>query len=283
MRLLLAIGLLLASMIPIAHSGVASISIYYNGTVVAHFQGITSFTIIGNNVSELRVQGSKFNLTGDVLQFYNPNSSITVTYQTSFRQGVVKGSEPFNATFNFLFPPTFTLVYVSPSPQSLKVSGNLYNLTLVGDSFNIVYAPVSKPSSPIGEEDLLILIALVVSDSVLAGLVIYLYRRGRVKRVEQPQSEPQVSNVSQEAEEEETELTQETLNDRDILVLEAFKQGAKTLSDAVKATGLPKSTVYRRIKKLVRLGYLVERREKGKIWYEVGTPHGEKSEDHTNV
>ncbi|WP_425357381.1 hypothetical protein [Metallosphaera yellowstonensis] len=46
---------------------------------------------------------------------------------------------------------------------------------------------------------------------------------------------------------------------------------------------LPKSTVYRRIKKLVRLGYLVERREKGKIWYEVGTPHGEKSEDHTNV
>ena len=59
------------------------------------------------------------------------------------------------------------------------------------------------------------------------------------------------------------------LADRDRVIVEAVKKGANTLSEIVRATGLPKTTVYRRVKRLVKEGYLVERREGGKVWYEV--------------
>ena len=45
--------------------------------------------------------------------------------------------------------------------------------------------------------------------------------------------------------------------------------GTKTLADIVRQTGLPKSTAYRRVKKLVKLGYVEEIREEGKIRYEI--------------
>ncbi|WP_252897076.1 helix-turn-helix domain-containing protein [Metallosphaera hakonensis] len=46
----------------------------------------------------------------------------------------------------------------------------------------------------------------------------------------------------------------------------------------MRVTGLPKSTVYRRIKKLVKMGYLLEKRERGKIWYEVANNQDSSSE-----
>jgi len=55
-------------------------------------------------------------------------------------------------------------------------------------------------------------------------------------------------------EEEEVVISSEELDDKEKVVLEAIKNGAKTLNQVMKATGLPKATAYRKIKSLIRKG-----------------------------
>ncbi|MEJ2771749.1 MULTISPECIES: helix-turn-helix transcriptional regulator [unclassified Stygiolobus] len=52
------------------------------------------------------------------------------------------------------------------------------------------------------------------------------------------------------------QIVSEKLDDRDLLVLEAIKRGYKTLTKISNFTGIPKTTTYRRLKKLTSLGYL---------------------------
>ncbi|MCQ4342296.1 MAG: helix-turn-helix domain-containing protein [Sulfolobaceae archaeon] len=63
--------------------------------------------------------------------------------------------------------------------------------------------------------------------------------------------------------EEAVSLEESELNEREKQVLEAIRAGNKTLSDIVRATGLPKTTAYRRVKKLVKMGLLREVRRRG--------------------
>ncbi|PVU76141.1 hypothetical protein DDW11_00050 [Sulfolobus sp. SCGC AB-777_G06] len=51
------------------------------------------------------------------------------------------------------------------------------------------------------------------------------------------------------------------MDNRDLLVMEAIKRGYKTLSEISNFTGIPKTTTYRRLKKLTSLGYLQETKE----------------------
>ncbi|MCY0860942.1 MAG: winged helix-turn-helix domain-containing protein [Metallosphaera prunae] len=273
--------LMLLTLASLLTYGQQSVVIYYNGTVVAHLNNVSTFHVIGDNITDLRVIGSKFNHTGGYLFFYN-TSRVTVIYVASFPKGVIQGTEPYNVTFNVIVPGTYTFAYIYPPPTSLETRGNLYNLTLQGSSLEVLYSTSSQSSSGFGKEDLIILVVVLVTDAVV-GFFLYEYFRSRRRPVteqvnqNQQMSQAQASQTVEEDEkEEEAELTTQELNDRDIMVLESFKRGARTLSDAVRDTGLPKSTVYRRIKKLVKLGYLVERREGGKIWYEVSQPPPDK-------
>jgi len=65
------------------------------------------------------------------------------------------------------------------------------------------------------------------------------------------------------------QIVNEKLDDRDLLVLEAIKRGYKTLSEISNFTGIPKTTTYRRLKKLTSLGYLQETREYGRVYYDL--------------
>ncbi|BCU70941.1 helix-turn-helix domain-containing protein [Stygiolobus caldivivus] len=67
---------------------------------------------------------------------------------------------------------------------------------------------------------------------------------------------------------EEVELVSEKLDNRDLMILEAIKRGYKTLTEISTFTGLPKSTTYRRLRKLTALGYLNEDRGYGKVFYQ---------------
>ena len=82
-----------------------------------------------------------------------------------------------------------------------------------------------------------------------------------------PERLPPVERVEDDNEEA-VSLEESELNERDKRVLEAIRAGNKTLSDIVRATGLPKTTAYRRVKKLVKLGLVREVREKGRVVYE---------------
>lgn len=267
---------------PLVVYGQSTITVYYNGTVVAHLYDVPAFKLFGLNITDLRVSGTQYNLTGNTLVFEN-GTAVTVVYDATFGQGVIEASEPFNATYYVMIPTTYAFVYISPPPSALVVTGNFYNLTLRGTSISVVYteqssvSPVNAVSSPYSRTldfdkvDLVLLGALVASDAVL-GLL--LYKNVRAKRAQT--EETKVAQTAPVSSEEEAELSSEELDDRDAIVLEAFKKGARTLSEAVKYTGLPKSTVYRRIKKLVKLGYLEERRERGSIWYVLTNKRGEK-------
>jgi Fe2+ or Zn2+ uptake regulation protein len=51
--------------------------------------------------------------------------------------------------------------------------------------------------------------------------------------------------------------------------MEAIKRGYKTLTEISNFTGIPKTTTYRRLKKLTSLGYLQETKEYGKVYYDL--------------
>jgi uncharacterized membrane protein len=256
--------------LPSVLAGKQAVTIYYNGTVVAHLQNVTRFELVGDNITDLRVLGSKYNLSGDSLFFYSPGSQITVEYYASFKQGVVRAQEPYNVTYSLIIPNYYEVVYVYPAPTYFVLEGKFFNLTMTGNSLVLVYTSVQKQSQN-DKGDLALISALVVTDSAFGYLIFRVYMR---RRKEATASWSQKTEAQPE-ESEEAELSSDVLNERDVIVLESFKKGAKTLSEAVKATGLPKSTVYRRIKKLVKMGLLAEKREKGKIWYEV-TPKAEE-------
>ena len=67
----------------------------------------------------------------------------------------------------------------------------------------------------------------------------------------------------------EVQIVSEKLDNRDLLVMEAIKRGYKTLTEISNFTGIPKTTTYRRLKKLTSLGYLQETKEYGRVYYDL--------------
>ncbi len=64
------------------------------------------------------------------------------------------------------------------------------------------------------------------------------------------------------------ELAPSELDERDQAILDALKRlGDATASMLVKETGIPKSPLYRRLKRLEEAGMVESRRVKGKTYY----------------
>ena len=254
----LALLILATSLIAVAEPQVL---VYYNGTVVVFPNGVTEFKLVGENVTPIIVQGSAFRLVNDTL-FFSPNAS-RIVYVASISSGVVQIQEPYNVTAFLVLPFNYSLVYANPPPSAVFSQGNFYEVLLRGSNIYAVLSSASRVSvssqasgqsgGPGALVDLLAL-GLVVSNSVLAWALVSLYRSRRTQVKAEQGVEVEVDTG---------------LADRDRAIIEAVKKGANTLSEIVRATGLPKTTVYRRVKRLVKEGYLVERREGGKVWYEV--------------
>jgi len=60
--------------------------------------------------------------------------------------------------------------------------------------------------------------------------------------------------AKREEKDEEVLISSDELDDKEKAVLEAIKNGAKTLNQVMKVTGLPKATAYRKIKSLIKKG-----------------------------
>lgn len=254
--LLIAVPLLLVTPL-IAHS--SSVTVYYNGTVVATVDNGV-FYLIGSNVTPIKVIGGNYVMKGNVLYFSSNN--VTLIYKANLSTGVIKVDEPYNLTVNVLLPVNSIITYISPAPQSFRVSNGLFNFTFYSSSVIMLYTipttlsttqhnEISQGVNPLVVT--LLAIGLAVTNSIL-GYVIYSLRKERRKEKEGEEKEEQP-------------IIQAELNDRDLAVLNAIKAGASTLSEIMKATNLPKTTAYRRVKKLVSLGYVKEIRKDGKIYY----------------
>ena len=250
--LLALLPVLAASLLALA---TPQVYVFYNGTVVFYPNGVTEFRLLSLNVSPIIVYGSHYEIVNGTVYFNS--TAERLEYVANLSSGVIRLSEPYNFTLILVLPYNYSLVFSSPPPTSVVSGNGFYDVVFEGNS---VYAAiVSTPrvtqtqqgTTPNYLVDALVA-GLIISNSVLAGSLLALYRARRERR-------------------EETVTLETDIGDRDRLVLDAVTKGARTLSEIVKATGLPKTTAYRRVKKLVKEGYLVERREGGKVWYELNS------------
>jgi len=251
----LLILLLFVLLFPFIAKGYAVINVYYNGTVVAHIYNESEFTLVGNYAGGLHVIGSKYNFTGNQVDFEN-GSNVTIYYQTTLK-GVVKAQESYNFTLNVILPSNVSISYLSTQPYSFSAVNNFYNISFRNvDSVLILYAESSATvKNQTDNTEFYLIVALVIIDIILIGLLLR-FLLGRRK------------TPGQKMEEEVTPtIVNDVLDERDKVVLEAIKNGATTLSEIISKTGLPKATAYRRVKKLVGLGYVEEVRERGKVYY----------------
>ncbi|WP_016731999.1 helix-turn-helix transcriptional regulator [Saccharolobus islandicus] len=243
--------------VPVIISYSSILNIYYNGTVEAELTGnVNQFVLIGHNITNLKVIGAKYNLSGNTLYLTPSNTTVFIYYNAILPRGVIQINEPYNATINIYLPLNSSIDYISPQPYSFNVMSDYYNVTFANvNSVILLYTLSSHVTTAQNELEIPIIIGgLISSDAVLVSLIIFLLRRGNVRVVN---------------EEESVDFVPEVLDERDTIVLEAIKMGTNTLADIVRQTGLPKSTAYRRVKKLVKLGYIEEIREEGKIRYVV--------------
>ena len=253
----LVIFLILLSLIlfPFIAKGYAIITVYYNGTVIAHIYNESEFTLIGNYAGGLHVIGSKYNFTNNQVYLEN-GSNVTIYYQANFK-GVIKAQENYNFTLSVILPPSVTITYLSVPPYSFSAVNNFYNISFKNvNNVVILYAESSITTKAQSSITNFLILALIVADAILVSLLIWLLLgRRKISLRRREDVTPTIVN--------------EVLDERDKMVLEAIKNGAKTLSEIINKTGLPKATAYRRVKKLVNLGYVEEIRERGKVYYKL--------------
>jgi len=277
--LLILITLSFLAAVHAASQSYAVITVYYNGTVYAELKGVNDFVLFGQNVTDLRVSGSAYAVENGTIILRN-STYATVTYSAYFPGNEIEVREPFNFTLRLVLPSSYSLVYSNPGPVSVLSSTGYYVLTFSGTEVSAAYSPsplvtaeVQSAQGGNGPTSTFYLIAaLIVTNSALAYLVYKLWREIRRTRKAEPVSGsperlPPVERVEDDNEEA-VSLEEPELNERDKQVLEAIRAGNKTLSDIARATGLPKTTAYRRVKKLVKLGLVREVREKGRVVYE---------------
>jgi len=268
-----------------ASQSYAVITVYYNGTVYAELEGVNDFVLFGQNVTDLRVSGSAYMMENGTIILRN-STYATVTYSAYFPGNEIEVREPFNFTLRLVLPSSYSLVYSNPGPVSVLSSTGYYVLTFSGTEVSAAYSPSPPVTSEVQSSQggygttstFYLIAALIVTNSALAYLVYKLWREIERTRKAEPVSgsaerlPPVKEGVQAERVEDEDEeavsLEESELNERDKQVLEAIRAGNKTLSDIVRATGLPKTTAYRRVKKLVKLGLVREVREKGRVVYE---------------
>lgn len=245
-KALTVIAFILLTLFMIIASASSSIYVYYNGTIIADLQGVSNFTLIGVNSTPIIVEGSSYHIYSNVIFIENPQVKTTIIYTTKFPKGVITINEKGNYTIYVIIPSSANLNYITPAPLSFSTSHGFYNLSFEAGQIEILY---SFPSTSTHfDEDIYLLIGLITSDAVIAYVVLRLYKT----KPEVKEKEPEV------------EISRE-LDERDKVIIEAIKKGAFTLSDITRVTNLPKTTVYRRLNRLEKLGYIRAIREGNKV------------------
>ncbi|BFH72362.1 hypothetical protein SJAV_03060 [Sulfurisphaera javensis] len=86
-----------------------------------------------------------------------------------------------------------------------------------------------------------------------------------------------IINRKEKDSEEVVLVDKDNLDDKEVIVLEAVKNGAKNLGDVMRMTGLPKATAYRKIKSLIKKGKLKVKSENGKRYIYINNEEKKKN------
>ncbi|BBG22797.1 helix-turn-helix transcriptional regulator [Sulfuracidifex tepidarius] len=213
----------------------------------AHVQVIdqTSHELIIPNNARVISSNVSFSLRGNSVYL----SSLPAEVELSYSGGSVGLDENFSFLASVFLPENSDIVYMSSEPVGFSANSSLYNITFYGRNFTLLYY-YNNDSSPRSSLSTFYLGGMVVTSITTVALLVLLFR-SRVKRVE----------VS--------EVPPNELDDKDKMIIDKIKEGNYNLTKIAELTGIPRTTVYRRIRRLIKLGYLVEERKDGKVRYVV--------------
>ncbi len=165
--------------------------------------------------------------------------------------GMVTISEPFKSRISMELPYCANISYIN-HPCSLlsynKSDGKTF-VTFCTNCITIIYCIKTNSifSNPF----------LYIGILSTAGAITIIYK---IMRRKSNKVEVQIQDI----------------DERDKKIIEAIKVGADNLTKIAEMSSLPRTTVYRRVKKLVKLGILNEIRENGKVRYEIKGDKNEK-------
>ncbi|BCS92742.1 helix-turn-helix transcriptional regulator [Metallosphaera javensis (ex Sakai et al. 2022)] len=222
------------ALLPVTISQVSA-TFYYNGTVILYFSR-PEWILVPSNWTLVTTQG--------VLErggYVYPVNTSEIKFHVR-TQGVIEVSQPNISSVSVILPLNSRITYISQTPTSLNEEGSYINITFSTGNVTVLYYIVDQ--NPFLNP---YIYSTGVSSGATAYLAYLLWRRRPTPQVAPPNE----------------------LDDRDIKILEAIKAGADNLSKISELSLLPRTTVYRRVKKLVSLGLIEEIREKGKVKYVV--------------
>lgn len=182
----------------------------------------------------------------EILTLSVPNN-VTVTYVTELAElqdgtYVAEFYNPYE-TLTVVLPSNAVVLEVSTLEHMYK-SGEFYNLVFSEGRVRIVYTFLeSGPKQGLGT-----LWAVAGGVSVAGAVAAYMFFRVLRRRVKRGK-----------------EL--EALDERDRAIIEALESGPKTPQELIRATDMSKATFYRRIKRLIDLGYIEQIKKEGKVFY----------------
>lgn len=166
-------------------------------------------------------------------------------------QGVIKFSEPFNSKIIIELPCCAKIEYINTPPLSFNISNGKIFMTFYSGNVTILYYINEQNRNNIIYNPFLYLGIISTVGSIM---IIYKIMKGRSK----------------------IEVQTQEIDERDKKIIEAIKSGADNLTKIAELSSLPRTTVYRRVKKLVSLGIINEIRENGKVRYEIKGDKNEK-------
>jgi len=246
--LLLLLLLLIAQSITVQQGNQIVID-YSKGLVTMHLFNVSKVVLLGNGIMNLSVVGANYTIQGNVI--YIKGENVSITYYTNFSKGVISVNETFTAYITILLPNNYKIVYLSSPPLSY-ISDNVQNITFYTNSVYLVFSEnvVSENSSQL----LLVLTITGIALSVITlSFIAYqlLASRARTK-VEEP-------NVK----------LGDEIDERDIQIMKILKNGSFNITKLSEESNIPRTTVYRRLRRLIKLGYVIEIREKNKVTYKL--------------
>ncbi|MEM0175615.1 MAG: ArsR family transcriptional regulator [Metallosphaera sp.] len=216
-------------------SGQVSAVMYYNGTVVVHFDSYKRIYVPEN----WTLEGSQ-NVTKVGNYIYPTSLPARASFKVESR-GVLSIDEPNISYVTVILPLNSRISYMNPTPSSLTENNNELNIDFNSSNVTIAFYLVSGSSlfnNPY-------FYSTIASSSVTAyfGYLLWSSRSG-------------------------TQLVEPNeLDERDLRIIEAIKNGADSLNKISEVSLLPRTTVYRRVKRLIGLGIIEEVRERGKVKY----------------
>jgi len=258
--------------------GTASVTLFINVPVNTDVVNVSIEPgYIDGSALALTSEGSPLyvDIAGSVakIEVYNLTSRIIFTYSAYLgnvsENTIVVDTIHLISKGLIILPKEAALVNASGNPQVSLSNGSISLIYSDPGTYKVVFAVIPPVSTTISktsiyegtssetshvstsfgnsfiQPSLWVLVALVV----LGAVVLYLFIRKHKKIVR-------------------SEFSVETgLDERDLMILKALREGEKSVSELSRVLGLNKSVVWRRVKRLRGMGLLSMRVEKGKTIY----------------